>query len=590
MRAQQDLARGDFSHALANAETVVRSNAPAAQRVSALAVAGDAAFVLRDYPRAATYYTGLLQSDRTRVDAPRAAIALGWARLREGDAKRANWTWSYAADEFPRDVRAPLALILAAGAAERAGDKASARAALDRLLTVYPSSPYVGAARLQHSVLALDRGDEKTAARELAQVIHTIGTAAVQDQAAINAAFATPGAETALESALPRPPARGESLERVATAVIDTRRSPATAPLLHGVALVAASERSWTDPLVESLANRLVDDFPSYGPAPTLLTRVAAAAAAAGRWQVAARDYEKVVARYGDTPAGRRARLDLAEAFVHTRALPQAREQLRRAAVAGGEDSSRAWLRLAEISALMGDRREALAAYERIPRTMQRTPESLMAHARLLQEAGRAEAARPLLQTVAQISKGEMASEAAYELGRQASVRGQHATALEWFAKSLAAAPSTRWSRLALLGTGDSLAALGRRPEALTTYSKVVAAVPVDAWRGGAAHAGEREIAGQAAYRGGEILRTEGRHGEALNMFMTSALFTKGSPAERRALLRAVQCLAATGDRSGAEAMYRQLQATAPEETMLAEARRALDTGAAESALPRTTR
>jgi len=589
-KAQQDLTRGDFNRALAGAETVVRSDAPSPQRAPALLVAGDAAFALRNYARASAHYTAFLSSYRTLPDAPRAAMARGWAKFRQGDAGHAHWTWSYLADEFPGDVRAPLALILAAGAANKVGDPASTRAALDRLLATYPRSPYVRVALLQRSLLALHRGDEKTAARELGEVIRTSGAPVVQDYAAIAAAFATPGAEAALESTSPRPPVRGESLERFATAVIETREPQASPPLLHGVALVAANERAWTDPLVDSLANRLVDEFPSYQAAPALLTRVAEAAAAAGRRPVATRDYEKVAARYGNTPAGGRARLELAEALVHAGALPEAREQFRRAAFAGGNESPRAWLRLAEISEMMGDRREALAAYDRVPRTMPRTPESLLSQARLLRAAGQADSVLPLPQTSLPTSKGKTASEAAYAFGHLASERGQHATALEWFTKAVSAAPDSRWGRRALLGTGNSLAALDRNPEALAAYAKLIDAVPVDARRRSPDYATEREAAGEAAYRSGSLLRSGGRHREALNMFIISSFFTTGTPAYGRGLIGAMHCFVALGDRAGAEAYYRQLQASGAEESVLAEARRALDTVAIESTLPRRAR
>jgi tetratricopeptide (TPR) repeat protein len=588
--AQEDLARGDFNRALAGAEVIVRSNAPAEQQAAALLIAGDAALALRNYARASAHYTPFLSTHRMHPDAPRATMARGWAKFRAGDAGHAHWTWSYLVDQFPRDARAPLALILAAGAANKAGDLASAQGALDRLLANYPRSPYVQAALLQRALLGLQRGDENVAVRELGEVIRTSGTPVVQDHAAIASAFATPGAETALEAASPRAPVRGDSLERFATAAIDTHEPQTTAPLLHGVALIAATERGWTDPFVDSLANRLVDDFPSYRAAPALLTRVAAAAASAGRWPVATRDYEKVVARYGDGPAGQRACLELAEGFVRAGALPQAREQFRRAALAGGEESPRAWLRLAEISQTMGDRREALAAYERIPRTIQRTPESLLSQARLLQEAGQANSVLPLPSTAMQKSKGETTSEAAYTLGRLAGERGQHATALEWFANAITAAPNSRWGRLALLGTGDSLAALDRNPEAVAAYTKLLDSVPADAWRRSSAYASERAAAGEAAYRGGKLLRSEGRHGEALNMFIISSFFTTGSPAYGRALIGAMQCFVVIGDRAGAEAYYRQLQASGADESVLAEARRVLDTTAATSALPATAR
>jgi pentatricopeptide repeat protein len=587
--AQKDFALGYFTRALTGAESVARSSARPAQRASALLVAADSAFALRDYGRASDHYAAFVWSYRTFPDAPRATMALGWARWRARDAGQAQSTWSYLADEFPQDARAPLGLMLAAAAAHKVGDRASAQVAVDRVLASYPSTPYARAGRLHHALLALDRADESGAARELADVVRVNGTAAVEDYAVIRGALATPGGEAALESIARRQPLPAPSLDRFASAVTDTRDPETAAPLLHGVVLLAATERGWADPRVDSLANRLFDDFPDYRAAPSLLARVAAAAASAGRWPIATRDYEKVATRYGDTPAGARARLELAEAFVQSGALPQARDHLRRAALAGGDESPRAWLRLAEISETMGDRREALAAYERVPLTMQRAPESLLSHARLLLAAGQADSARPLLETAAQTSKGAPATDAAYELGRLASERGQHATALRWFTSAAIAAPQSRVGQLALLGTGEALTALDRKSEALAAYTKLLAAVPVDAWRHSPTHAAEREAAGEAAYRSGTLLGAAGRHAEALNMFLMSALFTKGSPAEGRALAGVVQCYVATGDRDAAEAYYRQMRAAGVETSALAEASRALN-GGAPSALPRRAR
>jgi tetratricopeptide (TPR) repeat protein len=236
----------------------------------------------------------------------------------------------------------------------------------------------------------------------------------------------------------------------------------------------------------------------------------------------------------------------------------------------------------------MGDRREALEAYEHVPSTLQRAPESLMSQAQLLLETGQADRARRLLQTAAQSATGETASEAAYELGRLAHDRGEHATALEWFTKAVTAAPDSRSGRLALLGTGDSLAALNRKQEALAAYTKLVDSAPL---RPSPAHAGEREMAGEAAYRSGKLLHAAGRHSEAVYKFIISAaFFTTGSPGYGRALVGAVQCFVATGDRPAAEAYYEQLQATGAKDTLLGEARRALDTAAVESALPRDAR
>ena len=67
---------------------------------------------------------------------------------------------------------------------------------------------------------------------------------------------------------------------------------------------------------------------------------------------------------------------------------------------------------------------------------------------------------------------------------------------------------------------------------------------------------------------------------EALDMFVASAHFTTGLPAERRALVGVVRCLVATGDRTSAEAVYRRLLTSGTTEPdLLAQARTALGTG-----------
>jgi tetratricopeptide (TPR) repeat protein len=151
----------------------------------------------------------------------------------------------------------------------------------------------------------------------------------------------------------------------------------------------------------------------------------------------------------------------------------------------------------------------------------------------------------------------------------------------------------TRWSRLALLGAGDALTALGEIAEAVTVYGKL--RPPKE----GFAQVQDRETSGQAAYRIAEILQSTGQYQGASDMYLTAAALTPGAPAERRALVGAVKALVASGDRTSAEAIYRRLlgsKATEPE--FLAAARRALGAGGAspdrsdisESALPRAAR
>jgi hypothetical protein len=80
-------------------------------------------------------------------------------------------------------------------------------------------------------------------------------------------------------------------------------------------------------------------------------------------------------------------------------------------------------------------------------------------------------------------------------------------------------------------------------------------------------------------------------------MFVMSAHFTAGLPAERRALAGVVRCLVATGDQAAAETVYRRLIASgAAEPDLLAQVRTALRAGngaapvAHESALPEAAR
>jgi hypothetical protein len=82
-------------------------------------------------------------------------------------------------------------------------------------------------------------------------------------------------------------------------------------------------------------------------------------------------------------------------------------------------------------------------------------------------------------------------------------------------------------------------------------------------------------------------------------MFAKSAELAAGLPAERRALLGAVQSFIAIGDRGSAESVYRRLaNASGADPDMLARARQALESAAApppaspstESALPSTVR
>jgi tetratricopeptide (TPR) repeat protein len=215
-----------------------------------------------------------------------------------------------------------------------------------------------------------------------------------------------------------------------------------------------------------------------------------------------------------------------------------------------------------------------LAAYDRLfaeHAGVPRSTQSLLAHARLLEDAGQPARARPVLQRVVAQSKGEVAAEAAYRLATILGDARDHQAAVEWYLTAAYVGNGSRWTGPALLGAGAALAALNETSDALAIYRRLL---PAQKTPGGAE---DRAVSGEAAYRAAEIVRVAGRHGDALDLYLTSARLTAGSAAERRALVGAVRCLVATGDRAAAEAIYQRLQASsATEPEHLAVVRQAL--------------
>jgi TolA-binding protein len=300
--------------------------------------------------------------------------------------------------------------------------------------------------------------------------------------------------------------------------------------------------------------------------------------------------------------------VDLGEVLIRIGAKAEARAHLEAAAAAEGSERPRALLLLAELEEELGNRERALAAYDRVLRdhpVAQWSARNLLSHARLLEGFGQRDRARPLLQQIVETSGEELASEAAYRLGRIQAADGEHAAAVEWHLTAAYLAESSRWARHALLEAGRSLTALHRTNEALIVYRKLMPAARArgasdDALRASSSvridQPEDREMIGEAAYRIAEILRGAGDEESALDMYLTAAHVTAGAPAARRALLGAMRSLLTMGDRASAEAIYRRLlESSDSDPALLAEARRTLrgrggnpqDAGAA---LPRTVR
>jgi TolA-binding protein len=549
---------------------------PADIRAAALLVAADAAYGMHAYPMAATRYSQLVSTYPNVPDAPRATLRLGWSQYREGHTAAARQSWTGLANRYPTDPRAPLALALAAEIASRAGDAGEARVLSDRIVMRYPTSRYSGAARLSRAIVAVRQQREPDAIRDLDDLVKAGGVAAVDERHQLLQALSVPRTELTLEERATSPVSPGtdvsaspglgarDPVDRFVAAV--ESRDRAGAPfVIHGLLLSAVAERGWSSPRAGALAVRLADDFPAYPPAPALLARVAQESAAAGQWPTARKAYESLATRYPNQSG--KIDMELADALHRTGATAAARERLQKAAAAGGPDSARALLKLAEISDAAGDRRAALTAYDTLARNypgLPWQPESLIAHARLLEEFGPPYRARAALRAVAETSRGDAAAEAAYRLGRAASSEGQHREAAEWYARAAAIAPGSKWERAGLLGAGDSYAQLRDFQRARSAYDKILR----DA---------DPATRAEASYGVGGIAHAEGRHRDAAALFLQAAQLAPGSSLEPRALVGAVNCLVAAGDRKSADTVYQRLtQAPKTEPGDLAAARTAL--------------
>jgi TolA-binding protein len=573
-RAQTALNRRAFRDAQRQAEALLQAAMPPDMRGRALIVAADAAYGAGAFSTAARHYREFITTQIGEAEVGRAAMALGWARLRAGDRDGARAAWNGLAATQPDDARTPMALVLAAELARQAGDTAEAERLLDRLLTQYSSSAAAGPGRLSRASVLLERAHVGAALHDLDEAVRVDGPWVVDERRKVSQALVTGDDTVWIPTRSGSPPRHEgeEPLDRFAARLLEPHPGETSPYLLHGIALLAA-QRGWGNALTAALASRLVEDFPAYGPGLRLLARVAQVAAGSGQWSLARSSWETLLA-YAPKTLGRGERLMLAEAQLLTGDTAQARKGLEELVAGGGEEAPRALLMLANMHTAAGDHRAALVAHDRLQKDYPRFPRSarsLLLHAQLLEDQGERRRARSMLQKVVQLGDGEVMAEAAYDLGQGMSAEGQHAAAVEWYLTAFYTAERSEWGRKALLGAGRSLTALNEKKEALATYRKLIPRGPGD-------RLDDYEASGEAAYRAAEILHGMNRHAEALALFQTSARLTAGLAAERRALLAALQCVVGAGDYKAGEAIYRRLQQAGATEAQLAQARQALNT------------
>jgi TolA-binding protein len=467
------MAKRQYDDAMRLAESLVRGRVDQSTRAAALLITADASYASAAYGQAAVRYGGFVSAYPQSPEAARAAMARGWSELRAGQRDRARLAWMDFASRYPNDPRAPLALALCSELGRPTTDRTPEK----QLLARYPTSPYAGIAKVNRSILAVRAQREDAAGRDLEEALRQHGVAVIEERRRLVEAIFTPNAAPIEQPLVVDAAGRetGDSVERAAQ-LIDRRDREGGPYLLHGLVLLAAANHGWSHAPTITVTRRLAEVFPSYEPTAPLLSRIGTAAAGSGQWPVARRAYETLATRYPDTPAARTARVPFGEALYHTGATSDAKRVLEKAAAGGGDDGARALLLLADWHESAGDRGAALAAYERLLRDypkLKRSPRSLLAHARLLEQSREPAKARAVLQNALGTAKGEDAAETAYRMGQALRAERQDAAAVEWYMTAAYVAKDSYWAHQAMLAAAAALSALGQREEALTLYLKL---------------------------------------------------------------------------------------------------------------------
>jgi TolA-binding protein len=222
-------------------------------------------------------------------------------------------------------------------------------------------------------------------------------------------------------------------------------------------------------------------DYPKSPAAPVALAALGAGAARDGQWAIARDAYGTLGARYPTDPGNDAGALDFAEALLRTGAAPEARPRLEKFLEdhAGDARVPRALVLLAQAYEAVGEKDKALEVYARVRRdypSAEGLDRAAVSQARLLQSEGKWDAARPLLQKGLDAEDPISAAEASYRLGEGYRAAAQHAEAVQAYMTAAYLAPDSPWGRKALLGAGQSLAALRQRDSAAIVYRKLVAA------------------------------------------------------------------------------------------------------------------
>ena len=533
--AQMDVETREFSRAAGESAEILKQPLPYDVRALALLLHAEAAYRARDWETSAAGFRRFLSEFPGHPQAGAAAHSLGWAELRRGNGAAARERWVAFARFFPADPRAPEALLLAAELAGEAGDP-GARDLLDQLLARYPSyaqadvahlnraildlragrsreareelaaflkrsplSPFVGRARLALGVALLALGRPEEAAREIKEALQQgqgalahlgAGTAALSlrrwEEAGRELAEARDAGTAAVSRAaeyglvvLALNEGKKDEFRKAAPSVLQSLPSLSLMPpVLYVLAALAVEDKKWSD--ARTLTLRLINDYPESDPADDAIFRLGAGASADGQWALAREAYQLLEDRYPKSPLAEDIRLGLAEALVRSGAATEARGRLEAFVVSGSTDPRlpKALFLLAQARQAAGERAAAAEAYTRLVRdypSSEWTPAAWIPLGRLLLLARRWDEGRQVLERALAGPDEATAVEAAFTLGEGFRARGAQEDAVEAYLTAAYLAPASAWGRRALLGAGQSFAALKQTESAVIVLRKLLA-------------------------------------------------------------------------------------------------------------------
>jgi len=533
--AQMDVEAREFSRAARESAEILKQLLPYDVRALALLLHAEAAYRARDWETSAAGFRRFLSEFPGHPQAGAAALSLGWAELRRGTGAAARERWVAFARFFPADPRAPEALLLAAELAGEAGDL-GARDLLDQLLARYPAyaqadvarlnraildlradrsreareelmvllkssplSPFVGRSRLALGVALLALGSVEEADREFREALQqgegalahlAVGSSALArrrwDEAARELAEARDAGTTPVSRAaeyglvaLAFNEGKRDDFKKAAASLLQSPPSPSLMPpLLYVLAALALEDGKWSE--ARALTLRLLNDYPGSDAADDALFRLGTGTSAGGQWALAREAFQLLEDRYPKSPLAEDVRLGLAEALLRSGAFAEARGRLEAFVVQGSGDPRlpKALHLLAQAREAAGNRPTAIEAYSRLVTdypSSEWTPAGRVAQGRLLLQEGRWDEGRQALEQALAGSDEAVAVEAAFTLGEGFRARGAQEDAVEAYLTAAYLAPASAWGRRALLGAGQSFAALKQTESAVSVLRKLLA-------------------------------------------------------------------------------------------------------------------